>query len=143
MVITLDAQNTNDVPLPLREIEYTLDIDGRRVFAGTRSAEATLRSMGVQSIRLPAVVQLSGEQAALGNVRYQLAGTLKYVTPGQVAEVLFDSGVRVPSVDFSGSGDIDLGAATLLSAPGVPQLPQTSPLPDTAPPPVMEPTIAP
>lgn len=137
MIFTIDARNDNDVPLPLRDVVYTVDVDGQRVFEGTRSPEATLRRAGTQQIRLPAVVNLTSTpgvaaDAMRGASRFRLSGTMRYITPGQLAEVLFDTGVRVPSVSFSGEGEVDLSVAKALSAS-----PNASfvPLPDTAPPP--------
>src|SRR5690349_17746323 len=46
----LDALNTNSVELPLREVHYTLMIDGQPVFSGLRSPEASLRRLGTQQI---------------------------------------------------------------------------------------------
>lgn len=140
MVFDVAAQNDNDEALPLREVEYQLDINGQRAFAGTRSAEATLRRNGVQTIRLPAVVNLGRAGDVSSSARYRLSGTLKYVSPGQIAEILFDTGVRIPSVSFMGEGDVDLSTARALQA-----APTASfvPLPDTAPPPEIQPTIAP
>lgn len=112
MVFELDAKNPNDVALPLREVDYTVELDGRTVFKGTRSAEATLRRQGTQQVRLPAVVNLTGSgehPATTGRVPYTIKGTVTYVTPGQIAELLFDTGVRVPTVEFSDSGVVDLG----------------------------------
>lgn len=111
MVFTLSAENSNDVPLPLRDVEYSVELNGQRVFTGTRSAEATLRREGTQSFRLPAVVNLAQTPISLGPARFRIVGTMQYVTPGQLAEVLFDSGVRVPSVEFSGEGEVDLSTA--------------------------------
>lgn len=133
MIITLDATNSNDVALPLRDVVYTVDIDGQRVFEGTRSPEATLRRSGTQQIKLPAVVNItrSGD-SALASSRFRVSGTMRYITPGQIAEILFDTGVRVPSVSFSGEGDVNLSAAKAFApAPGATYVP----LPDTAPPP--------
>lgn len=112
MQFTLNAENTNDVGLPLRTVRYTLELDGKQVFSGTRSAEATLRRLGTQQIVLPAVIANLPETAATrttGRVPYRISGTMTYIAPGQIAEILFDSGVRVPSTDFSGTGEIDLG----------------------------------
>lgn len=109
--ITLDAYNDNDIALPLRDIDYTVEIDGRTVFRGTRSAEATLRRRGVQQIRLPAVIALApGEQGPTGETDLRLVGRVTYVTPGKLAEVLFDSGVRVPTASVVAEGTVDLGA---------------------------------
>jgi len=112
MLFTLDAFNDNDIALPLRDIRYTLSLNGRDVFRGTRSAEATLRRNGVQQLRLPAVVSLGPSDAApTGVMDFRLRGTMTYVTPGKIAELLFDTGVRVPSAGFETTGQIDLGDA--------------------------------
>lgn len=108
LTFTLDAYNDNEIALPLREIDYALELNGRTVFRGTRSAEATLRRRGVQQVRLPAVL-VPGPDAPSGTADFRLTGTITYVTPGRLAEVLFDSGVRRPSVSFETSGQVDLG----------------------------------
>ena len=118
MLFTLDARNDNDEPLPLRTVEYRVDLNGREVFAGTRSAEATLRRLGTQQLRLPAVVVLTPETQSLaaGMAHYRLTGSMYYVTPGRLAETLFDSGVHTPSVGFEFEGDIDLSRAAFVPA---------------------------
>jgi LEA14-like dessication related protein len=123
MLFTLDARNDNDDPLPLREVEYRVDLNGKEVFHGSRSAEATLRRLGIQQLRLPASVPLSADNSGVANgpVKYRLTGAMYYITPGRLAETLFDAGVRKPSVSFSFEGDIDLSAAKFTS---------THPLPD-------------
>jgi hypothetical protein len=111
MVFTLDAKNDNDVALPLRDVKYTVELDGKKVFTGTRSPEATLRRLGTQQVTLPAVVNLAAGDPprTTGRVPYRISGTVTYVTPGQIAEILFDTGVRVPKVGFASSGEVDLG----------------------------------
>jgi hypothetical protein len=112
MSFTLDAYNDNEIPLPLRDVTYSVTLDGREVFRGTRSAEATLRRKGVQQLRLPAVIAIEpGDSPPTGMQEFRLSGTLTYVTPGKIAELLFDTGVRVPSVGFATEGQIDLGSA--------------------------------
>jgi hypothetical protein len=112
MVFTLDARNDNDVALPLRDVNYTVELNGQRVFTGTRSAEATLRRLGTQQVTLPAVVNHAASgpvrPGAGGRVPYRIYGEVTYVTPGQIAEILFDSGVRVPRASFSATGEIEL-----------------------------------
>lgn len=119
VLFTLDARNDNDTQLPLREVEYRVDLNGQSIFSGTRSAEATLRRHGIQQIRLPASAPLGGPAGELGQgtARYTISGTLYYITPGQFAETLFDAGVRKPSVSFSFDGEIDLSRATQVTAP--------------------------
>lgn len=108
---TIEARNGNNNPLPLREATYSLDLNGQTVFTGIRSAECTLRQSGVQQFVLPAAVKASSLASMGGAVRYRLAGSLTYVTPGAFAELLFDSGVARPSAGFSGEGEIDLPEA--------------------------------
>jgi hypothetical protein len=104
----LDASNENEVALPLKTVRYSLELEGKRVFSGRRAAEATLRRKGTQRILLPAAVpwEKIGGEAPAGDVPYRLSGELSYVTPGQLAEILFDTGVRRPSVRFSEKGVI-------------------------------------
>ena len=111
MAFTLDAYNDNDIPLPLRDVTYSVWIDGREVFKGKRSAEATLRRKGVQQLKLPAVLALApGDAPPEGVKEYRLRGSLTYVTPGRLAELLFDTGVRVPTAGFETEGTVDLGS---------------------------------
>jgi len=129
---TLDAENPNAVELPLREVRYTLDLDGQRVFEGFRSPEATIRRFAVQRVTLPAVVS-AGDAARLklnlgaggspGSIRYRLAGTLTYLTPGEIEEILFDNEIRRPTVSFEDSGEITLAAT--LATPATPVTPVT------------------
>lgn len=100
---TLNLRSDNADGVPLRTVDYTLDIDGRRVFSGVRSAEATVPAKGAQSVRLPAAFE--GVELRPGT-RYRLSGSYTYVLPGAFAEALFDSGVRVPSASFAAEGEI-------------------------------------
>jgi hypothetical protein len=110
---TVSAANPNPDALPLKDASYTLELNGKVVFSATRSAESTLRRLGTQKFVLPAAVPASelAEFESGGLVTYRLSGTLQYVTPGALAELLFDTGVRQPDVSFSQTGQIDLGAA--------------------------------
>lgn len=107
---TLDAENVNSVALPLQEMRYTLDLDGREVFRGYRSPEATLRRYGRQQLRVPVALE-PGQAPPSGSVRYRLDGVLTYLTPGELARVLFESDVRRPKVRFTETGTLDMGEA--------------------------------
>jgi hypothetical protein len=131
MLFTLDARNTNEDGLPLRTVEYRVDLNGREVFVGTRSAEATLRRLGTQQLKLPAVVALTPETQPLatGPSHYRLTGSMYYVTPGRLAETLFDAGVHTPSVGFSFEGDIDLSLAPFTAPTPANPAPTAAPSP--------------
>ena len=113
LLFTLDAWNKNEDPLPLRTVEYRVDLNGQEVFTGTRSAEATLRRLGSQQLHLPAVMPLNDRTRGLaqGVAKYRLSGSIYYVTPGRLAEFLFDAGLRTPSASFTFDGEVDLAAA--------------------------------
>jgi hypothetical protein len=107
----LRMENPNIEPLELDEVHYRVSIDGREVYRGRRSAEATLSAGGDKILRLPAVVTpVQGGDATppVGEVEYAISGTLWYLTPGELAEILFDSGVRRPSVGFRQAGALML-----------------------------------
>lgn len=115
--LTLSARNDNEVPLPLRQVEYEFSLgpagpDGwTGSFRGVRSAEATLRADGTQTIVLPAAFSLEpGQRVPEGPVPYRFSADLQYITPGALADVLFDTGVRRPTVTFNRDGIIDFGA---------------------------------
>jgi hypothetical protein len=115
---SLSARNDNEVPLPLRMVEYEVRLgpagpDGwTGSFRGVRSAEATLRADGTQTIVLPAAFSLEpGQRVPEGPVPYRFSADLQYITPGALADVLFDTGVRRPTVSFNRDGVIDFGAA--------------------------------
>ncbi len=103
------ADNRNGDALPLREVEYDVELDGKTVFRGTRSAEATVRRYGTQEFTLPAAVpvRLLPDGSA---VPFTVKGRVTYLVPGALAETLFDIDVIRPSTPFSGDGVVDLRA---------------------------------
>lgn len=106
----VDAVNTNEVGLPLKTIEYALSLDGKQVFTGERAPEATLRRFGSQQIRLPVAIPTPEDPAAFeGEKPYKLRGRLVYLTPGELADVLFDARLYRPSTSFTDGGVIDFG----------------------------------
>jgi len=109
---TLSATNPNDQPMPLQRMKYSLMLEGQQVFEGRRSAETVVRRFGMQIIELPAVVPTTEfdpqrfEQT--GELRYDLTGWVEYQTPGELAEVLFDTGVRRPRASLTQRGTVDV-----------------------------------
>ena len=103
---TLEGSNPNNESLPLREVSYALEVDGRRVFSGRRSAEGARLRLGDQRFLLPAVVPSSDATGSLEGSSYRLAGTAVYLAPGAIAEILFDSGLSRPTVSFAGTGTL-------------------------------------
>ena len=104
MMVRLEARSTAEDALPLREVAYRVRLDGREVFRGSRSPEATIRRFGTQTLLLPVVFPAQAGPAPSG--AYEVEGTLRYAEPGTIAEVLLDLGVRTPSVSFRRSGQV-------------------------------------
>ncbi len=105
----LELVNRNPDPLRLREFRYTLLVDGTPVYRGRRAAEATLSAGGTRQLAIPAVLA----STAIGKpveLRYTLIGSLEYLSPGELAEILFDTGVRRTRVSFQESGLVRISA---------------------------------
>lgn len=129
---TLDATNPNEVDLPLERVRYALRLDGQQVFTGTRSAEATVRRLGTQQLTLPASIDLSRFAMPEGDVEYELTGSVVYVTPGEIAQILFDAEVRKPRAAFRQRGTLDFGTGTPALEPEPAAEPASGPASDPA-----------
>ncbi|GIW74315.1 MAG: hypothetical protein KatS3mg103_0837 [Phycisphaerales bacterium] len=105
LVFTIQARNDGPRELPLRMVDYALEIDGRKVFDGRRSAEATLSANDQQRVELP--VPIRWEDLPQGPVRYRLRGRLGYTLPGIFVRALFDAGLYRPQVGFALRGELD------------------------------------
>ncbi len=116
----IETTNPNDIELPMRDVVYTLSLDGDRVFSGRRDGQATMPRGGTQQLTIPVVVPMDvgdvggvGGEGGEGGVvpgvyRYTLRGRVYYSLPSQLADVLFDAKLSRPSVMISDEGEIDL-----------------------------------
>lgn len=104
----LEASNPNDIELPLRDITYTLSLEGREVFSGRREAMATIPRGGTQTVVLPAVIPAGEGGVEPGLHRYTLSGRVRYSLPSQLADLLFDTKISRPGVSFRDEGEVDL-----------------------------------
>lgn len=111
LTFTLEGENRNSVPLPLREVQYSLWLDGREVFQGKRSAEVTLSKFSTRTLTLPVSARTPGGPSQFsGEIPYRFTGTVMYETPGALAETLFDNNVRRPTASFAESGRLNFSA---------------------------------
>jgi hypothetical protein len=115
VTFTVRGDNKNEFELPLRAVDYTVRVRGRTVFTGQREAQATLPRFGSQTFQLPAAIthadladlaqtpdaDISGNWL-LGKPA-TLSGRVTYETAGSIAEVLFDTKLRVPRQRFNGN----------------------------------------
>ncbi len=111
---TLVLENPNPQPLALHEFSYTLAIDGAPAYRGRWAASATLGANGTRRLTIPAIVrydQLGWTAAsAPSQATYDLVGHVLYLAPGDIAEILFDTGVRRPKAAFAAHGVVNLTA---------------------------------
>lgn len=105
LAFAVTLENPGDEPLPLRDVAYRVRLDGKPVFRGVRSPQATLPAFGRVSFVLPASV--TGDPGA-ASVAYQIEGDIAYLKPGALAESLADADLAHPKAHFSTSGTIDL-----------------------------------
>ena len=105
---TVIAANDSETELPLRMVDYSMEIDGRRVFSGRRSAEATLSRKSEHSIELP--VPVRWEDVPQGEGRVRLRGRLGYTLPGIFLEAMYDARLYRPTVEFEYEGVLDASA---------------------------------
>jgi len=127
-VLDFEVQGLNqgDDPLPLRAVDYTVNLGSGVRFTATRSPEATLPRRGGQSFNLPAAftwndlvprdrdgvpLPESGDapEALPEELRYALRAKVTYQATSRIAKLLFDAGVRRPSANFSESGRLLFG----------------------------------
>lgn len=109
---TIEAENRGDDALPLRRAVYSLDLDGVRVFKGSRVANITAPRFGRQRLELPVVVPSSlippERFDSPGEMPYALRGSIEYQVPGRLAEFLFDINIRRPKSPLDVSGTLEL-----------------------------------
>lgn len=98
--LSLTAANFGGDPLPLAAVHYRVYVDGREVFEGSRSAEATLSRFGERTITLPAVT------TATVGAQWRAEGTIEYVPSGAFARALSELGLARRSVRFEGEGTV-------------------------------------
>jgi hypothetical protein len=117
VVFTLRAVNENEEVLPLKRVNYSVQVGGRAVFTGERSPEVSIPGKGEQTFTIPAVIP--GPAPAPGTP-LMLTGDVTYISPGLLAEVLFDTGVRRPRAGFSGATPLDASGSASAAASAAP-----------------------
>ncbi len=101
--------NPGDEQLPLRELNYAVSLDGQNVATLRRSAESTMPQHGIIMLNIPAVIPHNalGVSSITGDHTCMLTGNLTYIAPGAIAEVMLDTGVRIPAAPFSFTSELN------------------------------------
>ncbi len=110
----LVLENPNEQPLALHEFSYTLAMDGAPTYRGRWAASATLPANGTRQLTIPAIVRYDQlgwtASSAPSQATYDQVGHDLYLAPGDIAEILFDTGVRRPKASFAAHGVVNLTA---------------------------------
>jgi hypothetical protein len=118
--VLVDLVNPNQEPLDLIRFSYRFVVDGRTLFEGRRAAQATLSARGERRLTLPVIIRFEDVDWDAGSLPesldWSISGSLLYLTPGELAEILLDLGVRKPTARFRGRGNLSLAARD--DAPG-------------------------
>lgn len=104
VLVTVFAENPNDVPLPIVKARYQVEMAGAETFAFIELPKATLPAHGTQTITLPAAFATDGGNAA--GQTYQVKGQLTYEPPGEVRKLLTEYGFPLPSASFKDGGEL-------------------------------------
>ena len=108
MDIPVEITNPNTESIELREFQYSVVMGGQTVFRGRRATAATLSGGFVRPVVLPAIIPIDyAKRAKAGEgVSWTVSGELLYLTEGELAEILLDTGVRSPRASFAHSGGL-------------------------------------
>ena len=101
--IDLDLYNPTEDPIQLERFAYTLDTDAGTAWTGSWSALRTIPPMSRLSMRIPAVLD-NVQELRPDVTNWTLTGDVSYKAPGRWAQILFDTGFRRPTADFTGAG---------------------------------------
>jgi len=105
VLVTVLAENPNDVALPIVRARYEVEMAGAETFAFTELPKATLPANGTQTITLPAAFATESGNAA--GHSYQVKGQLTYEPPGEIRKLLTEYGVPLPSASFKDDGALN------------------------------------
>jgi LEA14-like dessication related protein len=102
VLVTVVAENPNDIALPIIRARYEVSLAGGGTFAFTELPRATLPANGTQTITFPAAFALNGSNAA--GTPYKVNGQLTYEPPGEIRKLLTEYNVPLPSASFKEDG---------------------------------------
>lgn len=102
LAIRMTLKNDADVPVKLDIWSYSLQAAGAR-YSGRWSAGITIPPQESVSASIPAVIPNSASPGP--NCAWTSGGTVTFLAPSRLAEVLFELGLNRPSTGFSGSGE--------------------------------------
>lgn len=101
----VELTNPNDTPLPLTSASYTLSVGNAGSISLDDIPNRTLPALGKQTVLLPASVRTGG--ANLKGAAFTISGSITYQPPGEMRKILTETGIPLPTADFSKSGRVE------------------------------------
>ena len=102
--VVIELVNENDVPLPLITSNYRISVGSAGSFAFIDQTNCTVPAHGTQTLTLPAAFAHGG--ANLHGAPYDVSGAISFKPPGEVREVMTESGIPLPRSSFAGKGKL-------------------------------------
>lgn len=106
VLVTVVAENPNDVALPIVRAKYEVDVADAEPFRFTDLPAVTVPANGVQTVTLPAALAPTGGGAYADGAGYKVTGSLIYEPPGEIRKLLTQYGVPLPSASFKQQGTL-------------------------------------
>ena len=101
---TVRVTNPNPVELPVEEASVSFRLGERgRSFEAPVQPAVSLPPNGAQTFTVAAAVPLPGRTVAAG-LPYRFQTTLHYRPPGELREIMTESGIGLPSLTVGGNG---------------------------------------
>ena len=102
IIFSLEATTESSDQIPLRDVKYSLNINGARVFSGVRSAEAAVSPRESSTIRLPVAATWKAlgvpdrEALEAARLKHRFEAAVQFVPPDIFRKALFTTGLRKP-----------------------------------------------
>ncbi|MBT8485019.1 MAG: hypothetical protein HKO59_09965 [Phycisphaerales bacterium] len=104
--LEFEVANPNDESVELLELHYTVSVSGQAAYRGRHAAQMVLAARRRQMLSVPAVIPADVEGSVAASDAWGIAGELHYTTPGALADILLDTGVRRPKTGFRYRGTV-------------------------------------
>ena len=101
--------NPNDVALRVERASVAFRLDGLKPYEARMEPTVALPPSGEQLWTVPVALAKPTPGWAPAGRRYRFDAELRFVPPGELREILTDSGVPLPWVEVSGAGEFGAG----------------------------------
>ena len=105
--LTVKLHNPNDFVLPLTRAHYTIDVAGLDSFSFNQIPDCALPAHGDQTLQFTAGFPLKNQ--SIDGRTYRVNGYASIQPPGKMWQIFHQSGMPLPTSDFSATGKFPAG----------------------------------